>query len=768
VKRSHDNVNNEDCHPDLSDENLPKKQKFVKIKENNTESKDRPEYFTCHICNMKMNDLYLMERHMNGHGLTREEDKVCDGRYQLVNLQQSDLPILKERFHPFSCDICNKLITSEVEGSEHQEECAKSNMWYKILSNNKFQCKICEAVMKRRIYLKNHLAFVHKVSLPYQCKECQDFFLTSSQLKDHRREHRQTQSGNTLPDYHLLTETKHLNQSERESVLSAYSSETPNEDVQCKICLKTFKKQIIESHLLDSHLNLAFYQCDACCQTFVDAKDFEIHAESCSVIRIEQPDDTDTVLNEIKDPLTIVEGEEELEINNEEYLDMDDEVIFEENSEKLIGNYHNIQGTVYLSWSKAKNIVDSYMVWEQFHYRCILCSCLHHTPREIREHLLGNHLNINIYLCPRCPEEFKFENEFKCHLLQEHNETIPEKSRKSKPELEDSQKKLSSEVNENNDQCALVDNVKRDDKVEEKFTPYHLLTQDLYVGAETGKKIVKQYYHQVKGRLFECNVCGFQSGARGVECHIFAKHLTHLNLYRCDVCGKQFRYSKKTYLSHCELHTVGKLGCDLCIQLNLNLDKKFTSNSLAAHKKRFHKSNGEEFYCGEVGCGAVAESPAHLRRHEIDQHSVSKETKFMCSICQHFFPSNFQLSSHMESCSAGRSRTLIRQLMSDCLTWEGKGVYRCNLCGESFHPPRPTASSLPKARNHVVKVHKKTHLRKAKMSWTQGVRGLNQSKKDARRRKNDRNSISKDTLVDEPELQIDETNDKENHFDQDQ
>jgi len=296
--------------------------------------------------------------------------------------------------------------------------------------------------------------------------------------------------------------------------------------------------------------------------------------------------------------------------------------------------------------------------------------------------------------------------------------------------------------------------------INKNYSQYHLLTKDLFVGAETGNKIVKEYYHQVKGRIVECNLCGFQSAARGVECHIFARHLTHLFLYRCDVCGKQFRYSKKTYLSHCDLHTVGKLACNLCIQLNLNLDKKFTSNSLVAHKKRFHKSEGELLHCGEVGCEAVAQSPAHLRRHQIDQHTVSKETKFMCSICQHFFPSNFQLSSHMESCSAGRSRTLFRQLLSECLTWQGKGIYRCKLCGISFHPPRPTASSLTEARSHVVKVHKKTHLRKAKMSWTQGVEGLNQSKKDARREKNIRNRISKDTLVDEPELQIDETSDK--------
>eukprot|EP00088_Acartia_fossae_P012412 TRINITY_DN16397_c0_g1_i1.p1 TRINITY_DN16397_c0_g1~~TRINITY_DN16397_c0_g1_i1.p1 ORF type:complete len:224 (+),score=43.99 TRINITY_DN16397_c0_g1_i1:137-808(+) len=186
--------------------------------------------------------------------------------------------------------------------------------------------------------------------------------------------------------------------------------------------------------------------------------------------------------------------------------------------------------------------------------------------------------------------------------------------------------------------------------------------------------------------------------------------------------------------SHYALHFEDKVPCQPCKEMGLNLEKKFTPESLVMHKKRFH-STGADHVCEEVGCGLVFRTCAHLRRHEIDQHSVSKETKFMCSICQHFFPSNFQLSTHMDSCEAGRSRTLFRKQLADSLTWLGKGVYTCNFCGQKFHPPRPTTSSLPLARSHVVNVHNQTHLRKTKMSWTQGVEGLNMAKKEARKRK---------------------------------
>jgi hypothetical protein len=33
------------------------------------------------------------------------------------------------------------------------------------------------------------------------------------------------------------------------------------------------------------------------------------------------------------------------------------------------------------------------------------------------------------------------------------------------------------------------------------------------------------------------------------------------------------------------------------------------------------------------------------------------------------------------------------------------------------------------ARKHVVSLHQQTHLRRTKMSWTQGIQGLNENKK---------------------------------------
>jgi len=249
---------------------------------------------------------------------------------------------------------------------------------------------------------------------------------------------------------------------------------------------------------------------------------------------------------------------------------------------------------------------------------------------------------------------------------------------------------------------------------------------------------------QVEKQVYCCKLCGFTSRSQGVETHIFARHLVKLYLYRCHECGKMFRYQKSAYKNHVDQHVTGKLSCNACRDLRLNLDKQFTKESLAAHMKRFH-ANGD-FQCKVGGCDEIFGSAAHLKHHEINHHpQLKQKATFACQICQASFARKTQLQTHMQSCEAGRSRTLFRQHIADCLTWEGKGVYSCNLCSEKFHPPRPTTSSLPLARKHLISVHNKVNFRKTKMSWTQGVEGLNMEKKAERQRK--RPSSNKKTPV---------------------
>jgi hypothetical protein len=263
----------------------------------------------------------------------------------------------------------------------------------------------------------------------------------------------------------------------------------------------------------------------------------------------------------------------------------------------------------------------------------------------------------------------------------------------------------------------------------------HLLQEDVFVGKEEGLRIAREYfYFSEEAAKYQCKMCQYTGRHQTVEQHVLAIHLRKLHLFRCDTCGKMIRYSENAFKDHQLLHTVGKLPCPLCQEMDQGGEKRFTKASLSAHTRRIHKKG--RFPCKTEGCSTVCGTVAELRQHERQEHFQglpAAQLQYMCEICQHTFPRKHQLDWHLDSCQAGRSRSRFRKMIADCLTWMGNGVYVCNFCQEAFQPPRPTASSLPLARKHVVTVHKMNHLRKAKMSWTQGVDGLNMKKKAARK-----------------------------------
>ena len=96
--------------------------------------------FKCNLCDHLGDDLYKMEKHMNGHGYTREKDKV--GIYKLLTKVESNLEILEERFKPFSCEFCSKLLKSENEGRVHQEILHTSQIFICFLL-----CKRCPILL---------------------------------------------------------------------------------------------------------------------------------------------------------------------------------------------------------------------------------------------------------------------------------------------------------------------------------------------------------------------------------------------------------------------------------------------------------------------------------------------------------------------------------------------------------------------------------------------------------------------------------------------
>jgi len=545
----------------------------------------------------------------------------------------------------------------------------------------------------------------------YQCDTCHMLFKTAAHLSTHKESENKDAKKMMIGDYHKLEEPVFIAWKEAKPIIDSYYSKRTelnwkeNGRSCCLLCDYSAKDtRLIRTHLLANHLRINVYKCQECGEELSLEADIKTHLKNDHDLEFEG-------LEKVVDP--------EYETTETEVLTEDIRLV--ELAELQGKKVSSAQGRLLRKMHVSRNAAEEV-------FECQLCGEKKDFLSHISDHVMGPaHLDVFIYRCAYCNKLFRNWSIYSRHRA---THTNPNKEMKPAPNAGLKQGDMNITLQ------------------------HHLIEHDLFVGHDEGMRIVREYMVQVEKQTYRCKLCPFQSRSQGVESHIFAKHLVKLYLYRCEECGKMFRYTRSAYKNHVALHTSGKLPCELCRDLELNIDKHFTKESLAAHLKRFHTPGS--FECKVVDCGAVVSSAAHLRHHVTVNHSQAQQkAEFTCEICKTSFPRNFQLQTHLESCKAGRSRTLFRQHIADSLSWEGKGVYRCNLCGETFNPPRPTTSSLPLARKHLISVHNKTSLRKTKMSWTQGVEGLNLAKKAARRRRGVKEKI-KEEEVEEVKMSVEE------------
>ena len=90
----------------------------------------------CQLCGYLSKSNMLMEKHLNGHGLTREIDKSA--KFSLINENQCSIDILPARFKSFQCEFCNKTLNLRCEVKNHRDSCGRgqNNTWYTIINEN--------------------------------------------------------------------------------------------------------------------------------------------------------------------------------------------------------------------------------------------------------------------------------------------------------------------------------------------------------------------------------------------------------------------------------------------------------------------------------------------------------------------------------------------------------------------------------------------------------------------------------------------------------
>ena len=612
----------------------------------------------------------------------------------------------------------DKLTNGRLFTMAEADEIVKQNVNRTIL-DRMYHCLVCQTDWKSsKLDVAREHIYDHFGIYLYQCEKCLDLFRKQAHYHRHLEIHNKRDErdiiadGDKVGNYHLISTPQYLHWKKAKPIIDTYFVKDPDQGKNsCKLCQFTCQNAPhMRTHLLQYHLKLNVFKCSECNEEFAIENEIKKHMSDKHQIEFEG-------LEKVDDP-----DYESIETEFDVEPDQIVEIPMDELSGKKISS---AQGRVLRKTKITRNEAEGV-------YECELCDYKKEYLAQLSDHVMTAHFNVYMYRCPLedCGKLLRNWSRYTTHRTSHKREKgNPGPRQKRQP--------------------FRVGTFSIDEE-------YHLLQEDVYVGKEEGLKIARGYFfYDEKLEKYKCKMCDYIGRHQTVEQHVLAIHLRKIHLFKCDHCGKMIRYSENAFKDHMLLHSVGKLPCEICQTMDQGGEKRFTKASLAAHMRRIHKEG--EFPCKTDSCQEVFKTVAELKMHERQLHFVglpASKLQYMCEICNHTFPRKQQLEWHLDSCQAGRSRSRFRKMISDCLTWMGNGVYVCNFCRETFQPPRPTASSLPLARKHVVTVHKMNHLRKAKMSWTQGVEGLNAKKKAERRERATPSKDEQQIVEGEPEQEV--------------
>ena len=237
----------------------------------------------CPYCDKKLAKKQNLELHIDRrHSDTGEKSFICDhcGKgfiYQstLLNHQQQKLCSKPQNNRKLiKCDYCVKVFDLRKEIKPHYEQYHPDQSI--ILEGTKrYYCQNCQEVYfdrkALRIHRKTHEEITTKTgenrsstkTRKFECKVCQETFITASGRRDHMFEKHTT-------EYEHLVENKCITCGVKCPTTKALNRHIKRyhtlEKHRCEPCQKTFiSKQLYEDHVRQSHARV---QCDVCHKDF--------------------------------------------------------------------------------------------------------------------------------------------------------------------------------------------------------------------------------------------------------------------------------------------------------------------------------------------------------------------------------------------------------------------------------------------------------------------------------------------------------------------
>merc|ERR1719474_588114 len=299
-------------------------------------------------------------------------------------------------------------------------------------------------------------------------------------------------------------------------------------EYECIICKGNFRvksKQLMKKHVY-AHHDVYTHQCCYCKDLFRSENQYNAHtkAHERKKDRKKNPEPN------IGESGPKFKTGNNYSVSREEYVDsktdIDAEDILSVPMECLQGKKVSTEQGKVLMRAHIARAKDA----ENEIYCCTLCDYKRPNASQIHNHILSFHYSVHMYVCP--------VEDCGMKLLNWGRYTTHEKTH-----------------------IKLKERVKLDgnDAIRED---YLLLKKPQYVGKSEGKRIAALYFNFDRAlRKYKCKLCEYSSRHQRVEQHILAAHLPMINLFQCEVCGKNVRYSEARFKEHTLQHSREAKSC---------------------------------------------------------------------------------------------------------------------------------------------------------------------------------------------------------------
>ncbi|XP_069102138.1 zinc finger protein 91-like [Argopecten irradians] len=669
--------------------------------------------YTCQYCGRGLSSNAELKKHMLAHSSVKSHMcDICGNRYK--NQVTLDRHLMSHRGdRPHVCEVCGKGYTDKYQLKMHLRAHAKEKP---------FKCDICRKGFDDGDSLLAH-TMEHMGKKLFKCDICSKFYSRDSALKVHLRIHT-----GEKPYKCEMCGKKFTNLGDKQRHIKIHTGEKP---FICDVCGKGFSdKKYLKKHTLSNahkpdllvvdletvigtpytSIKTATSKERGCIQkdqgreaepyiTIPEGKDY-IKTEQGGLVEVyidHRPGDGRSDCRNRERESTMKEdvgnfafegvkgrvdenSDDDRDFHSDFETGNDDEFSKNKTLESLGDRYS--QSEIIPQEGQGYDLTGSVQGRGQ---RLVIASSAHQfSDQDIRKKEFFEHISLDeaVKSGERLSvhdEDSSFSSSFHEFKIVPHIETTDEDA--SKTQVNKSLK-IDLMVKFT---CDICDRSFQDKATLKRHTKYHIgkrlhgrkfdnrqKTETLMGLSETETHIAKKQKTKRKTKFreqFDCKDCGdiFRSETTWKE-HMQNDH-TGYNLYRCDLCSKEFVTRQKLKV-HKFTHTNEKpLECSVC-------GKGFRlKTSLQKHEIESH---GRSPYICSV-CGEGFNTQTSLTRHRKSHQKMG--VLFRCDNCQKEFKYEKNYKNHIESVQ--------------CMSQDEQSPYTCDVCGKV----KPTLQAIRKHRN---------------------------------------------------------------------